>query len=121
MKFAAPSAGATITMDEGHVFGCSNSFVLLDRGTAVVAIDCEMVKTDLNRERGEVARFGIVNMYGNILMESYVKPVGNVVDYVTRYSGIEPHHIADGTPRTTQPALVILTATFFFQPKHSVN
>jgi RNA exonuclease 4 len=63
--------------------------------TSVLAIDCEMVGVGPAGERSALARVCVVNNFGNVLLDSYVKPKERVVDYRTRYSGVRPEHLAD--------------------------
>lgn len=61
-----------------------------------VAIDCEMVG---GGPRGEIAilgRVSIVDEYGNILLDEYVKPTQPVTCYRTRYSGIRRRNLENG-------------------------
>uniref|UniRef100_A0A0K0E6Z4 Exonuclease domain-containing protein n=1 Tax=Strongyloides stercoralis TaxID=6248 RepID=A0A0K0E6Z4_STRER len=51
-------------------------------------IDCEMVNTD--QGLGKLARFSLLDQNGSILMDTLVKPKGNVTDYLTKHSGIYP-------------------------------
>jgi RNA exonuclease 1 len=54
---------------------------------AIVAIDCEMVRTELGLE---LARVTVINLDHETLMDTYVQPQGVVEDYLTTYSGITP-------------------------------
>ncbi|OMH83411.1 RNA exonuclease 4 [Zancudomyces culisetae] len=60
-----------------------------------LAIDCEMVgtKTADGRLLSELARVSIVNFYGKVVMDKYVKPKNKVYDYRTWVSGIKPKHL----------------------------
>eukprot|EP01116_Phalansterium_solitarium_P014585 TRINITY_DN3230_c0_g1_i2.p1 TRINITY_DN3230_c0_g1~~TRINITY_DN3230_c0_g1_i2.p1 ORF type:complete len:333 (-),score=47.63 TRINITY_DN3230_c0_g1_i2:239-1237(-) len=59
--------------------------------TKYVALDCEMVGV----ENGEsmLGRVCIVNSYGNVVYDKYVLPQEEVLDYRTRWSGIQKHHL----------------------------
>lgn len=59
--------------------------------TKVVAVDCEMVEVD---KWGEgLARCSIVNYYGQVLMDKFVIPEGQVTNYRTWVSGVTPNHL----------------------------
>ncbi|OBS72838.1 hypothetical protein A6R68_12587 [Neotoma lepida] len=63
----------------------------------VVAMDCEMVGIGPQRVSG-LARCSIVNLYGTILYDKYIRPEGEITDYRTRVSGITPRHMVAATP-----------------------
>lgn len=50
-----------------------------------IALDCEMVKTELG---SELARLTCVDISGNMVIDEYFKPKGKVTDYATEVSGI---------------------------------
>ncbi|KAJ1621102.1 ribonuclease H-like domain-containing protein [Pavlovales sp. CCMP2436] len=66
-----------------------------------VSLDCEMVKVR-NGKTGERFALGqccILDVATEEpLYESYVKPDGEVVDYLTRYSGLSDHNLRSATP-----------------------
>ncbi|WVO21430.1 uncharacterized protein IAS62_002738 [Cryptococcus decagattii] len=72
-----------------------------------VALDCEMVQ--LRNSMG-LAKIGIVDAYGNILMESFVRHhPANVVNYITRKSGIRPQDLVGApTYEQIQPQIIEL-------------
>lgn len=51
----------------------------------VIGIDCEMIKTSKGEE---VARLSAVNENCDTIIDEYLKPIGEVEDYRTKYSGI---------------------------------
>lgn len=51
----------------------------------LVSLDCEMVLTEHGDELG---RFTLLNFDGSILADVYVMPIGTVIDYRTKYSGL---------------------------------
>ncbi|KAH0509050.1 Interferon-stimulated gene 20 kDa protein [Microtus ochrogaster] len=63
----------------------------------VVAIDCEMVGVGPLMVSG-LARCSIVNLYGAVLYDKYIRPEGVITDYRTRVSGITPQHMMRATP-----------------------
>ncbi|PFH37177.1 hypothetical protein BESB_036350 [Besnoitia besnoiti] len=54
-------------------------------------LDCEMVLTSLGTEVGRVS---VVNSNEEKLLDIFVRPEAPVIDYLTRFSGIEEHHLA---------------------------
>ncbi|XP_042864271.1 uncharacterized protein LOC122248368 isoform X2 [Penaeus japonicus] len=64
--------------------------------TNVIAIDCEMVGAGKKGRISMLARVSVVNEYGEVLLDKYVKPWRKVVDYRTKYSGIREADIKDG-------------------------
>ncbi|KAK8886475.1 hypothetical protein M9Y10_041938 [Tritrichomonas musculus] len=51
----------------------------------IIGIDCEMIKTTQGEE---VARLSAVDENGNTIIDEYLKPLGEVEDYRTQFSGI---------------------------------
>lgn len=62
----------------------------------VFAIDCEMVKT---KQGLELARCSVVNYYGEIVYDSLVKPMNEIENYNTKYSGITEQLLSGVTTR----------------------
>lgn len=58
-----------------------------------LAIDCEMVGVGPAGSQSVLARVSIVNYYGNLILDQYVKPKEKVTDYRTWISGIKPEHL----------------------------
>lgn len=58
--------------------------------TDELAIDCEMVGS---HNKSILARVSIVNLFGHLILDSYVAPTSKVTDYRTRWSGIRPEDI----------------------------
>eukprot|EP00079_Xenopus_tropicalis_P028693 XP_012823691.1 PREDICTED: interferon-stimulated 20 kDa exonuclease-like 2 isoform X2 [Xenopus tropicalis] len=63
-----------------------------------VAIDCEMVGTGPNGRVSNLARCSIVNWFGDVMYDKYIKPKSPVTDYRTRWSGIRREHLRNATP-----------------------
>ena len=61
-----------------------------------LAIDCEMVGVGPDGIESALARVSIVNLYGHVLIDKYVKPKEKVTDYRTDISGILYHHLHNG-------------------------
>ncbi|XP_021574515.1 interferon-stimulated gene 20 kDa protein isoform X2 [Carlito syrichta] len=62
-----------------------------------VAMDCEMVGLGRQRESG-LARCSLVNYYGHVLYDKFIRPEGEITDYRTRVSGVTPVHMVGATP-----------------------
>ena len=62
----------------------------------ILAIDCEMVGVGRNGKQSILARVSIVDYYGNVLLDEYVKPTEEVTDYRTEITGITPEKIENG-------------------------
>lgn len=74
----------------------SEHAVQLYSSTKVVAMDCEMVGVGMNGKDSILARVSLVNHFGKVLYDKYVKPTEEVVDYRTPVSGIRPADLVDG-------------------------
>lgn len=51
----------------------------------IISIDCEMVMTSIGKE---LARISIVNEFNEVLYNKFVKPKNEVLNHLTKYSGI---------------------------------
>lgn len=60
-----------------------------------VAIDCEFVGIGFEGKESALARISIVNFYGHVLLDRFVKPKEKVVDWRTWVSGVTPKHMND--------------------------
>ncbi|CAK8535053.1 unnamed protein product [Lathyrus sativus] len=60
--------------------------------TDAVAMDCEMVGVGQGN-KSALARVSLVNKWGNIIYDEFVRPMERVVDYRTKISGIRPHDL----------------------------
>ncbi|KAG5360451.1 RNA exonuclease 4 [Yarrowia sp. B02] len=61
-----------------------------------IALDCEFVGMGPDGARSILARVSIVNYYGHMLMDEYVKPIERVTDWRTWVSGVTPAKVANG-------------------------
>ncbi|CAG8489475.1 16427_t:CDS:2 [Acaulospora colombiana] len=59
-----------------------------------IAIDCEMVGVGPNGESSALARVTIVNYYGVVILDKYVRPIERVTDFRTEINGITPKLLA---------------------------
>ncbi|XP_036390995.1 apoptosis-enhancing nuclease-like [Megalops cyprinoides] len=66
--------------------------------TRLVSMDCEMVGTGPEGRCSELARCSLVNYYGEVLYDKYIKPQHPVTDYRTRWSGICKRHLLHAVP-----------------------
>lgn len=57
-----------------------------------IAIDCEFVGVGVD-DRSALARVSLVNFYGVVLLDTFVKPKERVTDWRTWVSGVAPHHM----------------------------
>ncbi|CAN4096972.1 unnamed protein product [Withania somnifera] len=69
--------------------------------TDVIAMDCEMVGVSSLGNRSALGRVTLVNQWGNVIYDEYVRPVERVVDFRTKISGIRPQHLKKGWFRFT--------------------
>lgn len=60
-----------------------------------ISLDCEFVGLGPEGSESAVARISIVNYFGVVLFDSFVKPQGKVTDFRTWVSGIESFHLKD--------------------------
>eukprot|EP00029_Vermamoeba_vermiformis_P013673 TRINITY_DN8598_c0_g1_i1.p1 TRINITY_DN8598_c0_g1~~TRINITY_DN8598_c0_g1_i1.p1 ORF type:complete len:345 (-),score=85.37 TRINITY_DN8598_c0_g1_i1:25-1014(-) len=60
--------------------------------TKYLALDCEMVGVGINGQESVLARVCIVNSYGNVIYDKFVRPNPKdpIVDYRTKWSGVRP-------------------------------
>lgn len=63
-----------------------------------VAIDCEMVGVGPDGKRSALARVSIVNYFGAVLLDTFVKPEEKVTDYRTFVSGVTAKHLVNAMP-----------------------
>lgn len=66
--------------------------------TDVLAVDCEMVGVGAAGTKSALARVCIVNSFGNVIYDKFVKPKQKIVDYRTWISGVRPQDIANAPP-----------------------
>ncbi|EKM75965.1 hypothetical protein AGABI1DRAFT_79178 [Agaricus bisporus var. burnettii JB137-S8] len=63
-----------------------------------LAIDCEMVGIGLDGSESSLARVSVVNWYGVVQLDVFVRQRERVVDYRTRWSGIREKDMIDAKP-----------------------
>ncbi|KAM7540634.1 hypothetical protein Aperf_G00000044656 [Anoplocephala perfoliata] len=69
--------------------------------TRAIAMDCEFVGVGYGGKESALARVSIVNQFGHVLIDEYVRPKETITDYRTAFSGITPHHMRPGGPAKT--------------------
>jgi RNA exonuclease 1 len=60
----------------------------------VIALDCEMIETSLG---DECARVSVIDADGQLLIDEFFKPLGDIVDLRTEFSGITIENIEHAT------------------------
>ncbi|CAI4052594.1 hypothetical protein SUVZ_15G0750 [Saccharomyces uvarum] len=58
-----------------------------------IAMDCEFVGVGPEGEESALARISIVNYFGHVVLDEFVKPREKVVEWRTWVSGIKPEHM----------------------------
>lgn len=67
------------------------SLTPLRRPGKYIALDCEMVQVTRDTEpHSSLARVSVVNFYGAVLLDDFVRQEEFVTDYVTHISGVRP-------------------------------
>ncbi|RWR89636.1 RNA exonuclease 4 isoform X2 [Cinnamomum micranthum f. kanehirae] len=61
--------------------------------TDAIAMDCEMVGVSSQGNKSAVGRVTLVNAWGNVVYDEYVRPLEYIVDFRSAISGIRPHHL----------------------------
>lgn len=69
----------------GYVHTMPSPMFLHDNNYGVYAMDCEMCFT---LQGLELARVTLVNLYGQVVYDTLVKPSSEIIDYNTKFSGI---------------------------------
>ncbi|EEF44005.1 RNA exonuclease 4 isoform X2 [Ricinus communis] len=60
--------------------------------TDAIAMDCEMVGIGQGN-KSALGRVTLVNEWGNVIYDEFVRPIERVVDFRTKISGIRPQHL----------------------------
>ncbi|XP_028548944.1 RNA exonuclease 4 isoform X2 [Dendrobium catenatum] len=61
--------------------------------TEALAMDCEMVGVSFQGNKSALGRVSLVNTWGNVVYDEYVRPIEYVVDFRTKISGIRPRNL----------------------------
>jgi hypothetical protein len=80
----------------------------LETARPLYALDCEMVLVQHGERatRSALGRVSVVDSAGQAVVDCFVRPEAAVVDYLTRWSGIQAAHMADAMPFAHAQALV---------------
>jgi hypothetical protein len=62
-----------------------------------LALDCEMVGVGIEGAESSLARVSLVNYYGALQLDEFVRQRERVVDYRTQWSGIRETDLIKGT------------------------
>ncbi|PPQ84351.1 hypothetical protein CVT25_013246 [Psilocybe cyanescens] len=63
-----------------------------------LALDCEMVGVGIDGVESSLARVSMVNFYGAVIMDEFVRQKERVVDYRTQWSGIRESDMVHAKP-----------------------
>ncbi|OCL06865.1 hypothetical protein AOQ84DRAFT_342721 [Glonium stellatum] len=109
------------TLDDGDVPEREIEKGSLTAGREVVAMDCEMCKTE--GDQIELTRVSLVAWDGTVLLDELVKPETPIVDYVTAYSGITEALLENVTTRLSdiQKRLLDIITPRTILVGHSLN
>jgi RNA exonuclease 4 len=66
-----------------------------------------MVGVGLEGAESSLARVSVVNFYGAVQLDVFVRQRERVVDYRTEFSGVRPSNMADGTSHR----IMVITGT----------
>ncbi|KAI0515561.1 hypothetical protein KFK09_008226 [Dendrobium nobile] len=61
--------------------------------TEALAMDCEMVGVSFQGNKSALGRVSLVNTWGNVVYDEFVRPIEYVVDFRTKISGIRPRNL----------------------------
>lgn len=61
-----------------------------------LAIDCEMVGVGLDGSESSLARVSVVNYYGAVIMDEFVRQKEHVKDWRSHVSGVYPSNMDKG-------------------------
>ncbi|KAB7496600.1 putative exonuclease [Armadillidium nasatum] len=82
-----------------HSLPLHSHYEKVTRDSPMFGIDCEMCRTVVGIE---LTRVSVVDEKLNVIYSSFVKPSNQIVDFLTRYSGITPDHLVDVTTSVVQ-------------------
>ena len=74
-------------------------FICFWRPGRYLALDCEMVGVGIDGSESSLARVSIVNFYGAVLMDEFVRQRERVVDYRMQFSGVRERDLIKGASR----------------------
>ncbi|GMH14356.1 hypothetical protein Nepgr_016197 [Nepenthes gracilis] len=88
-KRKEPSSLVSINLQPDVLTPTSSDFSLMNE----VAMDCEMVGVTSQGNKSALGRVTLVNKWGNVIYDEYVRPIDRIVDFRTGISGIRPHDL----------------------------
>jgi hypothetical protein len=78
-----------------------------------LALDCEMVGVGPEGAESSLARVSLVNYYGAVQLDEFVRQRERVVDYRTQFSGVRESDMIKGQPpsriSSSHPFLIVLS------------
>ena len=77
----------------------SKQFIFFWRPGKYLALDCEMVGVGIDGSESSLARVSIVNFYGAVLIDEFVRQRERVVDYRTQFGGVRERDLIKGASR----------------------
>lgn len=86
-----------------------------------VAIDCEFVGVGPEGKDSALARATVVNFFGHVVLDVFVKPQERVTDWRTWVSGVRPQDMKDAIPFSEAQARVAKTLENRILVGHSVT
>ncbi|GIY13404.1 RNA exonuclease 5 [Caerostris darwini] len=78
--------------DKGYVF-TKNSYSFVTADSPLFALDCEMCRSV--KDPKDLTRIAVVNENLEVVYETLVKPEAQIIDYMTKYSGITKEMLTD--------------------------
>ena len=81
-----------------------------------IALDCEMVGVGPMGSESTLARVSVVNYFGVVLMDEFVRQKERVTDWRTRWSGVRARDMINGDFHWLSP-LYVLTVSLLFPAK----
>jgi len=95
MAAASNIHSATPSSSKDHSTDATLTKRALPNPTNLVSLDCEMVGCGAKGRISVLARCSIVDYEGEVVYDSYIKPMMPVTDYRYKYSGIRKKHLVN--------------------------
>jgi len=71
-------------------------YPVITRPGKYLALDCEMVGVGIDGLESSLARVSLVNYYGAVQLDEFVRQRERVVDYRTQFSGVRETDMING-------------------------
>jgi len=81
------------------VIPTKEKYTRVTKDSPIYVLDCEMCVTELNRS--EITRVTLITEDGSVLIDSFVKPINKITDYVTCYSGVAEESLKNVSTQLT--------------------